>query len=593
MVSTAIAVEHHNEPGNVVLISNGSHCNLPSLALDSSFRNVVSRPPILKAMQEVATLDLERTTCIVLDDQDPPFLAFMDEEKLKQVKHMCQAQGVVWVASQVNDGSNGPYVGLVQGLARSLRSENAGSKFVVLHHDSNSASLANSLAQIYQRIFLSNTPPDEVDFEFKEQEGVLCVPRVYDSYDVEKSVVKYGRPPTPELQPFIQEGRPLTLRHEAAGVLSGFYFEDKALSTLPLDPTKVRIDIKAMGINFKDVVVALGQVEGYLGYDCSGIVSAVGDDVKHLSVGDRVCAAGRETFSTFIECNSLNAVKIPDEMTFAEAASIPAIFCTAYYSLITIAHLQQGESVLIHAAAGGVGQAAIMLAQVIGADIYATVGSDSKKEHLMNVYGLTQDRIFSSRSPYFSQQVRDATKQRGVDVILNSLGGELLRASWESLAKFGRFVEIGKKDINQNSRLDMATFSESVTIASVDLEHVRDDKPVLMQSMLQEIMGLFQSEKLRTVTPTTTYPIDAFDSALHGLQSGKVMGKLVMEPRSGQMVKVGLGSTKYKSREAYAKTGDAETFSYSSNTLGCYLSHNGRSRRSREEHGNVVCTARR
>ena len=126
-------------------------------------------------------------------------------------------------------------------------------------------------------------------------------------------------------------------------------------------------------------------------------------------------------------------------MTFPEGASIPAVFCTAYYSLITVAHLQRGENILIHAGAGGVGQAAIMIAQMIGAEIFATVGHEKKKEHLAAVYGLRRDRIFSSRSPQFGRQILETTNQMGVDVVLNSLGGELLKIGVESLAKFGRF----------------------------------------------------------------------------------------------------------------------------------------------------------
>ena len=225
-------------------------------------------------------------------------------------------------------------------------------------------------------------------------------------------------------------------------------------------------------------------------------------------------------------------------MTFSEAASIPVIFCTAYYCLVTVAHLQRGESILIHAAAGGVGQAAIMIAQMIGAEIYATVGNDQKKEHLVTTYGLLTDQIFSSRNPHFGDQIRRATDERGVDVVLNSLGGDHLRASWESLAHFGRFVEIGKRDIDRNTYLNMAPFSKSVTITSVDLEQIRDRQPALVQSLLTTVIDLFQSGKLKAVTPTIVRPIDELESVLHALQGGKIVGKAVIEPQSDQNFQV-------------------------------------------------------
>lgn len=130
---------------------------------------------------------------------------------------------------------------------------------------------------------------------------------------------------------------------------------------------------------------------------------------------------------------------------------------------------------------------------MFGADIYATVGSETKKEHLIAVYGLRSDRIFSSRSPRFGQQIREMTDGTGIDVVLNSLGGEFLRLSWESVADFGRFVEIGKRDIDRNSRLDMANFSKSITFASVDLEMPREEKPVLMQSLLTVRVQLLEA----------------------------------------------------------------------------------------------------
>lgn len=300
---------------------------------------------------------------------------------------------------------------------RSLRSENNATNIVALHCSKDCTNLIDNIGRVYRKVFLSNPPPGELDFEYMEHEGILHVSRVYENDEVENVVVKHGRRPTPELQPFLQPDRALTLKHDAARLLSGLCFEDQMITAYPLDAEKIRIEIKAMGINFKDFVVALAQVEGHLGQECSGVVSEIGSSVTNVCVGDCVCASGCETFSTTLECNALNSIKTLDEKTFTDGASIPAVFCTAYHSLATVAHLRRGELVLIHAAAGGVGQAAIMIAQMVGADIYATVGSETKKEHLIAVYGLRSDRIFSSRSPRFGQQIREMTDGTGIDVV--------------------------------------------------------------------------------------------------------------------------------------------------------------------------------
>lgn len=540
MFSTAQATHQSRDLADVILISNEKPSKLPLSDLASSFQNKGTRPIVKCSVEEALLLDIEKSICIFLDDTEFPFLTEMSDTKLGQIKRLCQAQGVIWVTPKVTLTPNGPSTGMISGLARSLRSENTNIKLVVLHCSDNGTNLIDAVGQVYRKAFLSDTPAGEFDFEYMEHEGVLHVPRAYEDDKVEEIIVKHGRVPTPELQPFIQPGRNLTLKHDAAGLLNGLYFEDQKLTASPLDDEKIRIQVKAMGVNFKDVMVALGQVEGYLGQDCSGVVSEIGKGVTNVSVGDRVCASGRETFSTVLECNALNAIRIPDEMTFTDGASVLAVYCTAYYCLITVAHLRQGESVLIHAGAGGVGQAAIMIAQMIGAEIYATVGNDTKKEHLVALYGLRGDRIFSSRNPEFGRHIRDMTNQKGVDVVLNSLSGELLKTGWESLANFGRFVEIGKSDIERNSRLNMATFSKSTTFASVDLEILWEERPALMQSVLTEVMNLFRCGKIRVVEPLTISSIEDLESAFYGLQSGKTMGKVVIEPLPGQKVKVSL-----------------------------------------------------
>lgn len=564
---------------------------LPLRELESSFEKIINRAPITCSIEEAVLLDLDKTTLIFLDHPQSPILTSIGDAQLEQIKRLCLAQGVMWISPDATLAPSGPDTAMISGLARSLRSENTATGFGVLHYGKDCTNLADIAGQVCRKVFLSKD--EEPDFEYIERDGLLCVPRLYEDDKGEGMVVRHGRLPTPEPLPFLQPDRALTLKHDGSGMLSGLYFEDQTTTRSALGQDRIRIEIKAMGVNFKDVMVTLGQVEGFLGHDCSGIVSEVGSGVTKLSVGDRVCALGRDTFSTILECPAPMAIKVPDEMSFSDAASIPAVFCTAYYSLVTVARLRRGESVLIHAAAGGVGQAAIMIAQVVGAEIYATVGHETKKEHLITEYGLRRDRIFSSRSPEFGQQVREATNQRGVDVVLNSLGGELLRIGWESLAKFGRFVEIGRMDIDRNSRLDMANFSRSITCASVDLEMLRDEKPMLMQSVLADVMTLFRCGGLRTVTPLTVFSIEALDSALHGLQSGKVMGKAVVEPLPGQKVKVRSTSPTEKLKKINAAVGDAQHYPTSPDTLRCHIPHHRWTRWSGKKSYKMAGPARR
>ncbi|KAL8964582.1 MAG: hypothetical protein Q9183_004352, partial [Haloplaca sp. 2 TL-2023] len=537
MLSTAGARQEIAELGEILFTSSEGREEDLTKDFELSFRNVArlrssGACPIARAVSQ----ELRSTTCIFIDDPENPLLAAVTDARLDQVKRLFQAKALIWVTGAAPKSSNGPGTSLINGLARSVRSENAATKVVTLHcNDIGTSKLTQLLSQVYRKIH--SPAPAEVDFEYMENDGMLTVPRACECAEVEHTIVKYGRLPQPEPQPFKQTDRLLTLKHSTTGMLSELYFDDQDITISDaLDDNQIRIDIKAMGVNFKDVVVALGQVDGYLGHDCSGIVTAIGSKVTNVSVGDRVCALARETFSTVLECNALSAVKIPDDIAFTEAASIPAVFCTAYYSLINVARLQAGESVLIHAAAGGVGQAAIMIAQMIGAEIYVTVGSDWKKDHLVATYGIPSNHILNSRTAAFGQEIRELTHQRGVDVVLNSLGGELLRTTWGTLAKYGRFVELGKLDIERNSRLDMATFSKSTTFASVDLEMLREDKQAMMQEMLVDIIDMYRQKKISRITPINVLPIDALGSALNDMQRGKAMGKTVIEPLPGQEV---------------------------------------------------------
>ena len=168
----------------------------------------------------------------------------------------------------------------------------------------------------------------------------------------------------------------------------------------------VCVEVKATGLNFKDVMVALGQVTGSIGSECSGVVTKIGARVTNVALGDRVCLIASECLATSLRVAASSTVRIPDKMSFTDAASSLAVFSTAKYSLIDQGRLQSDERVLIHAAAGGVGQAAILIAQMVGAEVFATVGSTEKKNFLIEKYGIPEDHIFSSRHLSFGEEIR-------------------------------------------------------------------------------------------------------------------------------------------------------------------------------------------
>jgi zearalenone synthase (highly reducing iterative type I polyketide synthase) len=223
--------------------------------------------------------------------------------------------------------------------------------------------------------------------------------------------------------------------------------------------------------SFKDIMAAMGLVGvSLIGQEASGIVTATGSAAaSRFKPGDRVTLLWEGMHTTKLQLDHRLAVHIPDSMSFEEAAALPMVHVTAYHALMNIAKLRRGQSILVHAAAGGVGQAALQLAAYLGLTVYATVGSDDKRSLLMTKYSIPDAHIFCSRDASFLKAIKRVTGGRGVDCVLNSLSGELLRVSWACLAPFGTFVEIGLRDITNNMRLDMRPFSQSTTFAFINI----------------------------------------------------------------------------------------------------------------------------
>ena len=179
-------------------------------------------------------------------------------------------------------------------------------------------------------------------------------------------------------------------------------------------------------------------------------------------------------FSTLESFPEWACAKLQDDEDFSTVSTLPLVFATALYGLCYRANIRPGETVLIHSGAGGVGIAAIQVAHLMGAEIYTTVSTEEKQDYLVNKLGVKRENIFSSRDSSFLPAVLAATAGKGVDVVLNSLTGDLLHDSWRCCARFGRFVEIGKRDLTDAGRLDMQMFKRNVTFTAFDVSELCD-----------------------------------------------------------------------------------------------------------------------
>lgn len=502
--------------GEEVVMING-----PDLSLDLA----------VKKENSLETVQNPGCNVICVESMDRPILTETSASTFAALKRLVgSATGIIWVVrSSGVGGMQEPLANLAFGFARAVRLEYTHLKFVVLHLvDADDDTASAAVSQVYRHTFIDF--PDESEVEFRWCEGRLQFPRLLTDHRTKDFIDVVANPGRTEKQPFWQQPIHATMHH--LGFFDSLHFQPLEYGLAdPLGNEEVLIEIRATGVNFKDVLLCLGRVPWQdIGLECSGTVLNIGKDAANsFRKGDRVALYGQGgLFGTHHRCHMDTIVKVPDHLTFSQAASIPLIFCTAYEGLVNVACLQAGEKVLIHAAAGGVGQAAIVLAQLLQAEVYCTVGTPEKRELLKKEYGIPPDRIFSSRTLEFEEGVRLSTGGEGVDVVLNSLAGDLLQASWRCLAAGGRFVEIGKRDALANSPLDMAPFDTAVTFSAVDLALMSQQWPKRASKLLQDVMKLFEKKLLRPVTPITPFSISELVPALRMLQAGKHVGKVIV-----------------------------------------------------------------
>ena len=315
----------------------------------------------------------------------------------------------------------------------------------------------------------------------------------------------------------------IRLEKSVSGILDELNL--KSVEAAEPGPDQVQIRIHAAGLSFRDVMNALSLRDDPepLGSECSGIIIKVGQRVNELSVGDAVIALASGSIGTLVNANAEFVIPKPEGMSFEKAATLPTAFLTAHYALNHLARICKGERVLIHAAAGGVGMAALRFALAAGAEVYGTAGSRRKREYL-RALGVKQ--AMDSRTAEFKEKIMELTGGKGVDVILNSLAGELITQSLSVLAPQGRFLEIGKRDIlspEQAHRL-----RPDITYHIVDLAVSSYEDPALIRKLFQEVVAKAREGTISAL-PMRVFPLSEASSAFRFMSQSKHIGKIIIK----------------------------------------------------------------
>ncbi|RYP89479.1 hypothetical protein DL769_000030 [Monosporascus sp. CRB-8-3] len=473
---------------------------------------------------------------ISLIELDEPLFNVLSSNVFHAVKQLIRnTRNLLWVTSASKNQPSYPFYNLMKGLFRCMRVEAIEKRIVQLEVESCSVSSCLCFASIF-KVFIEAFGSRCPEAEYRVENGMITTGRLIEEVSLDDEMKGFAYPQM-RSEPWIG-GRPLKLVLGTPGDFNTLHFIEDTAYEDKLGSDKIEIQTKEWGLNFKDIFVALGRLDDdELGCECAGVVTRVGDSCgSDVQPGDRVCFISSGCFRTYIQTPVMTVTKIPDRISLETAVSVLCPGVTAYHSLVNVARLCKGEKILIHSGAGATGQMAIQIAQMIGAEIFTTVGYSDKKKLLIESFGLAEDHIFYSRTIAFSTGIKRITQGYGVDVVLNSLSGDALRASWDCVAPYGRFIEIGKADIMANTTIPMANFQKNVSYCAVDIDHIIKTKRTLASNLQQEVINLVANGTLQPPTPLHRFSVGEIESAFRYFQSGRNTGRTIIRPTESALV---------------------------------------------------------
>ena len=502
---------------------------------------------------------------VVLDELFASVMQSIDEKQWELLKYLVKMRRpLLWITNRSADPTRAAAVGFLA----TIRAEEQVPFFTLDVEASNGRATTNAISACLQRIWNTTSaktfePRESTDYDFIERGGVVYVSRIRTD-----SGLTFGQSSNPsdrktEVADFHASETVIRSRCERLGNLDSVHFGEVDLdSSLFLEDT-VEVEIQAAGITYEDVAIArkqnfiimvlwcaatniaiVGTAPGdefALGREAAGVITKVAQGISELSVGDRVVVFGKGCIANRIGTVPARVHRIPDSLSFEEAATLPSPYLTAIHALLEHTSLSVGKSVLIHSATESVGIAAIHIAQYVGAEVYATVDSPEKKDFLTSTFGLMDDHVLHSRNAGFCDQILSATNSKGFDVILlNSLAGDMFDESFRVLADGGALVELGKRDVLDRISLPMTPFNRNSTFKTVDLstDNVSD---IIVSRLMRKLFELIEGGFIKPISPVHKFPWTDVPAALRFLRLGTHVGKVVVSqdnPASGVQVPV-------------------------------------------------------
>lgn len=493
---------------------------------------------------------------IIIDQAEKPLLLNPWPELFTSINSLLTPRAkLIWaVVQDTPDPASAAYQGLANGLLRTLRRESGNSAIISLdlrHPTPTAEEIAGVIAEVARRRFWPATHEQaSTETEIAYENGRVLIPRIR----VDDEFLGWARRTLSpgdmgtetETVPYHGDR---TFKAEAAtpGLLNSLRFVDvnvdEEWTSVGSETCHIVLKTEAHGVNSQNVGIALRQMSPAttLAGEFAGTVTAVTQNAQRLhQVGDRVMGFGSLPYANSARAHGLHAYRIPSWMSTEVAASTPLVYTTAYYAIIHLAHLQEGQSVLVSTASGDIDQAAIQLAQHVGATVFCTSNSAAQFQLLKDQYGIPASHIFSHQNTRsLKRGILRLTSGEGVDVVLSSsLTGEAIRETLDCVKPLGTFINLlgpaGAQQSASSFRLSVAALGRPVTFVTFDLATLAYKQPKLIHRVLSSIVELFEAKKLRPVQPITTYTIDNIEEAFRFMSPGTHAGKVVLtvEPKS-------------------------------------------------------------
>ncbi|EDN96866.1 hypothetical protein SS1G_01792 [Sclerotinia sclerotiorum 1980 UF-70] len=519
VVSTAIEdITTSMLPETVIVVEDGDANTAITKELVNRLGSSGYRTTGVFQLSELANHDLTNKFCICLAELGSSLIGSLDESTFYALRSLLTTcNGMLWAKKDCQSDSEAKF-NMIDGLARVLRTEYSDQKFVTLALENNTSpeTVTRNIFRVFEKVI--STKVCDLDLEYRENGNQIVINRAIAADYLNAHAQKFS-----EQQHTVSQtiGKSPPLRLDMSNALqASIFIEDEKETQIGFK--EVEIQVKAIALDPYDCqrVVKMGSVGFIAGY--AGIVTKSGEE-SDLQIGEEVYGIGTGDISTFKRSDSRLFSRIPVGQSFADAAGISLPFSVAYYAMIGLAGLRRNQTVLIHSAADAIGQAALQIAQYMGAVAFVTVDSIEKKMLLLKAYNVPENCIFDSRETSFADHILKITGS-GVDVVLNSLPDSGQLASAECTKPFGHFVQMQQHEL----RISKVITGRKLSVHSQDMALVARAHPEQIRRSLEAISLLVRGDIVTPASPLKTRPVSEIVDELRELNSEKQVGQTVI-----------------------------------------------------------------